>query len=157
MSFLDRFRKKHRRVVEDPTFGELTYDEPWWRGKVLFQPCASEVAINIESDERGPTSQQRTRFGELDQKYQHLLPLIGAALWELYQPVRAELEGDRHARLGPSGTTGMVEHTEMFGIDILHDGTIELGYSFDAAVGWDDAMFTIAIEGWTPRPVSLDD
>ena len=28
----------------------------------------------------------------------------------------------------------------------------ELGYSFDPDVGWDDAMFNVAIEGWTPRP-----
>jgi hypothetical protein len=147
MRFLDRFRKKYRRV-EDPTFGELMYEQPWWRGKVLFRPCSSEVAVNIESDEHGPTDQQR---------YQGLLPLIGAALWELYRPVRAELESDRHARLGPSGASGMAEHTALFGIDVRHDGRIELGYSFDANVGWDDAMFNVAIEGWTPRPVSLDD
>lgn len=34
---------------------------------------------------------------------------------------------------------------------------IELGYSFTPDVGWDDAMFNVAIEGWTPRPISLDD
>jgi len=156
MRFLDRFRKKYRRV-EDPTFGALTYEPPWWRGKVRFRPCSSEVAVNIESDERGPTDQQRERFRELDRKYQGLLPLIGAALWELYGPVRAELESDRDARLGPSSPSEMVEHTELFGIDVRHDGGIELGYSFDNEVGWDDAMFNVAIEGWTPRPVSLDD
>lgn len=85
MGFLDRFRRKYRRV-EDPTFGELTYEPPWWRGKVLFRPCSSEVAI-----------------------------------------------------------------------DVRQDSGIELGYSFDRDVGWDDAMFNVAIEGWTPRPVSLDD
>ena len=69
-----------------------TYEQPWWRGKVLFRPCSSEIAVNIESDEHGP-----------------------------------------------------------------NDGRIELGYSFDADVGWDDAMFNVAIEGWNPRPVSLDD
>lgn len=47
--------------------------------------------------------------------------------------------------------------TELFGIDLRHDGGIELGYSFDREVGWDHAMFNVAIEGWTPRPVSLDD
>lgn len=156
MSFLDRFRKKRRRV-EDPTFGALTYEPPWWTGKVLFRPCSSEVAVNIESDEHGPTDQQRGLFRELDERYPGLLPLIGDALWELYGPVRAELESDRDASLGPSDASGMAEHTELFGIDIRHDGGIELGYSFDREVGWDDAMFNIAIEGWTPRPVSLDD
>lgn len=156
MSFLDRFRKKYRRI-QDPTFGELTYEPPWWRGKALFRPCSSEVAIGIEADEHGPTDQQRERFRELVQKYPGLLPSIGAALWELYRPVRAELEGDRDARLGPSSASGMAEHTELFGIDVRHDGGIELGYGFDREVGWDDAMFNVAIEGWTPRPVSLDD
>ena len=156
MRFLDRFRKKQRRI-EDPTFGTLTYEPPWWRGDVLFRPCSSEVVVNIESDEHGPTDQQRDRFRELDEKYQGLLPLIGAALWELYEPVRGELESDRGAHLGPSSASGMVEHTELFGIDLRHDGGIELGYSFDREVGWDDAMFNIAIEDWTPRPVSLDD
>ena len=156
MSFLDRFRKKRRRV-EDPTFGALTYEPPWWTGKVLFRPCSSEVAVNIESDEHGPTDQQRDLFRELDGRYPGLLPLIGAALWELYGPVRAELESDRDAGLGPSDASGMAEHTELFGIDLRRDGGIELGYSFDREVGWDDAMFNIAIEGWTPRPVSLDD
>ena len=75
MRFLDRFRKKHRRV-EDPTFGTLTYEPPWWRGKVLFRPCSSEVAVTIESDEHGPSEQQRERFRELDQKYQHLLNFV---------------------------------------------------------------------------------
>jgi hypothetical protein len=156
MSFLDRFRKKHRRV-EDPMFGELTYKPPWWSGRVLFRPCASEVAVNIESDERGPSDQQRERFRELEQRYPDLLPLIGAALWDLYGPVRADLEGDRHTHLGPSSPSGMAEHTELFGIDVRHDGGIELGYGFDREVGWDDAMFNVAIDGWTPRPVSLDD
>lgn len=156
MSFLDRFRKKYRRV-EDPTFGTLTYKPPWWSGKVLFRPCSSGVSVNFESDEHGPSQQQRERFRELDQKYQGLLPLIGAALWELYGPVRAELGSDRDARLGPSSASGMVEHTELFGIDFRRDGGIELGYSFDREVGWDDAMFNIALDGWTPRPVSLDD
>ena len=103
MGFLDRFRKKYRRI-EDPTFGTLTYEPPWWRGNVLFRPCSSEVAVNIESDEHGPSEQQRERFRELD--HQGLLPLIGAALWELYGPVRAEFESDRHARLGPSSASG---------------------------------------------------
>lgn len=156
MSFLDRFRRQSRRV-EDPTFGGLTHDPPWWRGKVLFRPCSDDVAVNIESDEHGPTDQQRTRFRELDQKYHDLLPLIGAALWELYQPVRAEFEGDPDASLGPSDASGMAEQTALFGIDIFHEGRIELGYSFKPDVGWDDAMFNVAIEGWTPRPVSLDD
>ena len=83
MRFLDRFRKKYRRV-EDPTFGTLTYKPPWWSGKVLFRPCSSEVSVSIESDE-----------------------------WS--------------------------------------------GARRDDEVGWDDAMFNVAIEGWTPRPVSLDD
>jgi hypothetical protein len=113
--------------------------------------------VSIESDEHGPTDQQRARFRELDQKYAGLLPLIGAALWELYRPVRAELESDRDARLGPSSASGMAEYAELFGIDVRHDGGIELGYSFDREVGWDDAMFDVAIEGWIPRPVSLDD
>jgi hypothetical protein len=156
MSFLDRFRKKYRRV-EDPMFGELTYKPPWWSGRVLFRPCASEVAVSIESDERGPSDQQRERFRELEQRYPDLLPLIGAALWNLYGPVRADLEGDRHTHLGPSSPSGMAEHTELFGIDVRHDGGIELGYGFDREVGWDDAMFNVAIDGWTPRPVSLDD
>ena len=156
MRFLDRFRRKYRRV-EDPIFGELAYEAPWWRGEVLFRPCSREVAVNIESDERGPTDLQRNRFRELDQRYQGLLPLIGAALWELYRPVRAELEGDRHARLGPSTASGMVESTTLFGIDVRHDGRIELGYGFDPDVGWDDAMFNVAIEEWTPRPIGLDD
>ena len=156
MGFLDRFRKKRPRV-EDHTFGELMYEPPWWRGNILFRPCASEVAINIESDERGPTEPQRSRYRELDQKYQGLLPPIGAALWELYRPVRAELEGEYDAHLGPSGASEMTEQTVLFGIDIHRDGRIALGYSFDAEVGWDDAMFTVMIEGWTPRPVSLDD
>jgi hypothetical protein len=156
MSFLDRFRKKRRRV-EDPVFGELTYEPPWWTGKVRFRPSAGEVTINIESDERGPTDSQRTRYRELDQRYQGLLPLIGVALWELYRPVRVELEGDREAHLGPNGAAAMAERTELFGIDIRRDGAIELGYSFAPDVGWDDAMFNVAIEGWTPRPVSLDD
>jgi len=156
MGFLDRFRKKYRRV-EDPVFGVLTYRPPWWTGKVRFRPCSSEVVISIESGEEGPTDQQRARFRELDEKYQGLLPLIGAALWELYGPMRAELGSDDDARLGPSSASGMVEHTELFGIDLRQDGGIELGYGFDREVGWDDAMFNIAIEGWTPRPVSLDD
>jgi hypothetical protein len=156
VSFLDRFRKKRRRV-EDPTFGALTYEAPWWRGRVLFPPCSGEVAIGIEADEQGPTEQQRERFRELVQRYAGLLPLIGAALWDLYRPVREELESDRVAALGPSDASGMAEHTEMFGIDIRRDGVIELGYGFDREVGWDDAMFNVAIEGWTPRPVSLDD
>jgi hypothetical protein len=156
MSFLDRFRKKRRQVV-DPTFGELTYEPPWWTGRVRFRPCAGDVSINIESDEQGPTDPQRSRYRALDEKYQGLVPLIGAALWDLYRPVRAELEGDRAARLGPNGASEMAEHTELFGIDIRRDGTFELGYSFDSQVGWDDAMFNVAIEGWTPRPVSLDD
>ena len=42
-------------------------------------------------------------------------------------------------------------------IDVRQDSGIELGYSFDRDVGWDDALFNVAIEGWTPRPVSLDD
>jgi hypothetical protein len=112
VGFLDRFRRKYRRV-EDPTFGELTYEPPWWRGKVLFRPCSSEVAINIEADEHGPTEQQRNLFRELDRRYQGLLPQIGAALWDLYRPVREEL--DRDARLGPSDSSGMAEHTELFG------------------------------------------
>jgi hypothetical protein len=156
MGCLDRFRRKRRRV-EDQTFGELTYEPPWWTGKVRFRPCATEVTISIESDEQGPTEPQRNRYRELDEKYQGLLPLIGAALWELYRPVRAELEGDREAHLGPNGASEMAEHTVLFGIDLRSDGTLELGYSFDPDVGWDDAMFSIAIEGWTPRPISLDD
>jgi hypothetical protein len=156
VGFLDRFRRKYRRV-EDPTFGELTYEPPWWRGKVLFRPCSSEVAINIEADEHGPTERHRTLFRELDRRCQGLLPQIGAALWDLYRPVREELESDRDARLVPSDASGMAEHTGLFGIDVRQDSGIELGYSFDRDVGWDDAMFNVAIEGWTPRPVSLDD
>jgi hypothetical protein len=156
MSFLDRFRKKRPRI-EDPLFGALTYEPPWWRGRMLFRPCSREVAVDIESDERGPSDQQRSRFRELEEKYPGLLPLIGAALWELYGPVRADLEGDHHTHLGPSNASGMVEHTELFGIDVRHDGGIELGYGFDREVGWDDAMFNVALDGWTPRPVSLDD
>jgi hypothetical protein len=156
MRFLDRFRRKRRSVI-DSAFGELAYEEPWWRGKVRFRPCASEVAVNIESDEGGPSEQQRIRFRELDQKYHDLLPLIGVALWELYRPVRTELERDRHARLGPSDARGMVEKTALFGIDLRRDGGIELGYGFVPDVGWDDAMFTVALDGWTPRPLSLDD
>jgi hypothetical protein len=156
MRFLDRFRQKHRSIG-DPAFGELAYEQPWWRGKVRFRPCASEVAINIEADEGGPSEQQRIRFRELDQKYHDLLPLIGVALWELYRPVRAELERDQHARLGPSDARGMVEKTALFGIDLHQDGRVELGYGFVSDVGWDDAMFTVALDEWTARPVSLDD
>ena len=156
MSFLDRFRKQRPRI-EDPVFGALTYEPPWWRGKVQFRPCASEVAIDIEADAQGPIEPQRSRYRELDERYQGLLPLIGAALWDLYRPVRAELEGDREAHLGPSGASEMTERTALFGIDIRRDGTIELGYSFIPDVGWDDAMFNVAIEGWTPRAISLDD
>ena len=71
--------------------------------------------------------------------------------------------GARRVRERPPCSSGAeqrerkVEHTELFGIDLRHDGGIELGYSFDREVGWDDAMFNIAIEDWTPRPVSLDD
>lgn len=138
-------------------FGELTYEPPWWSGKVLFRPCSSDVSVNIESDEHGPTEPQRERFRELVEKYEGLLPLIGAALWELYRPVRADLEGDRDALLGPSSAIDMAERTELFGIDLRRDGGIELGYGFDREVGWDDAMFNVALDGWTPRPVSLDD
>ena len=156
MGFLDRFRKK-RPSIDDPTFGALTYEPPWWRGNALFRPCSTEVAIGIESDERGPTDAQRTRFRELGERYDGLLPAIGAALWELYRPTRAELEGEPQARLGPSGAGEMVAKTTLFAIDVRRDGTIELGYAFAADVGWDDAMFNVAIGGWTPRPVSLDD
>jgi hypothetical protein len=156
MGFLDRFRKK-RPSLDDPTFGPLTYEAPWWRGDAVFRPCSTEVTINIESDERGPTDAQRSRFRELGQRYDGLRLAIGAALWELYRPTRAQLEGDRQASLGPSGASEMVAKTALFAIDIRRDGTIELGYSFTPDVGWDDAMFNVAIQGWTPRPVSLDD
>ena len=51
----------------------------------------------------------------------------------------------------------MAERTEPFGVDIRRDGAIELGYAFAPDVGWDDAMFTVELQEWTPRPLCLDD
>lgn len=156
MGLLDLFRRKRRRI-EDPVFGPLTYDAPWWTGTVRFPPGDGEVTVNVESGEDGPTGAQRDRFREMERRYRDLCPSIGDALWELYRPVRLELEGDGEAQLGPSGAREMAERTELFGVDIGRDGVIELGYGFAADVGWDDAMFTVELQEWTPRPLRLDD
>jgi hypothetical protein len=153
---LDRLRRKRRRI-DDPLFGTLTAEPPWWRGMVRVPPITGEVAINVESGEAGPTDAQRERFRELEHRYQTLLQDIGTALWELYRPVRLELARDAKARLGPSSPGGMVQDTTLFGVDIRTDGKIELSYSFWPDVGWDDAMFTVGIAEWTARPLGLDD
>lgn len=156
MGLLDLFRRK-RRSIEDLVFGTLTYDAPWWTGTVRFPPGGDEVAVNIESGDDGPSGAQRDRFRELERRYGDLLPSIGDALWDLYRPVRLELERDGEAQPGPSGAREMAARTEPFAVDVRRDGAIELGYAFTADVGWDDAMFTIELEEWTPRPLHLDD
>ena len=153
MSWLDQFRKP-KPVLEDPVFGPLTRDQRngCWDGSVPFGPEGHSLLLTIYGEL--PTDAQRESLREFGHRYPDLGPAIASELFSLYAPYLEEPMKGMPTPATPAEMWGMVE---LGGVDLGPDGSVVAAYGFRVGLGWDDAMFEVAFEGWTPVGKSLGD
>jgi len=91
MGILDRikqaFTPRPSPTLDDPQFGRIVFCEPdsWQvaRGherEVTFAPTQEQVDFTVSDDERGPSSQVRELYRELQSRYTELIPSIAPLL-----------------------------------------------------------------------------
>ena len=154
MGLFDRFRRAPH-TCDDPLFGALVHDgRSSWQGRTFFGPAGTTVPVTIVSGDVAPGERERARFSDLEGRYASFLPDIAQALFDLYVPARdAAVDGLPE----PASAREMVRLVRLDWIELVAGGGVRLGYGFVDGVGWDDAMFTIAIVDGRVRGESLDD
>jgi hypothetical protein len=148
------------RALVDPLFGEVRYDgKGSWAGSGAFPPIADTVSVLIAADETGPTEAHREDFRELTRRYAALSPDIGAALFALYaaHPKESAVAGAAGRFPRASSPEEMADLVILDWILVEGGARFLLGYGFIEGSGWDDAMFTVRVEGWVVTGESLDD
>lgn len=153
---MSRSRESKGETRADPLFGEVRYDgKGAWVGSIAFAPVADTISILVASGVEGPTDGHREAFRELTQRYDDLSPAIATALFELFSPYLREPRAGRFPKpASPDAIWGM---TILDWVLVEGESRLKLGYGFIDGSGWDDAMFTVKIEGWVPTGESLDD
>jgi hypothetical protein len=143
-------------TLTDPLFGEVTYDgKGSWAGSVTFGPVSDVVSVIIAAGGGGPTEEHRKAFRELTKRYDDLSTQIADELFALYEPHQREHHEGRAPR--PGGPGAMWDMLMLDWILVEDGDRLKLGYGFVDGSGWDDAMFTVRVEGWVATGESLDD
>ena len=153
MTWFDRFRKP-KPVVEDPTFGRLEYEKRHgcWNGSVPFRSQGESLLVTVYGE--APSETQRTRFREFEQRYGDLEPAIAVELFGLYEP---HMDHPIEGMPLPASAQEMWKLMHLDGVELHLDGSLVVAYGFREGVGWDDAMFEVGFDGWTPVGKSLGD
>ena len=143
---------KPARIVEDPAFGPLEYDDSGcWRGDVMFEPVGDEVGIEIKTDGPEPVELHRQLFRQLAEKYASLTPALAQALSSLYA-AHVEAEGDE-----PISTEDLLAATELGWVEILSARELRLGFGFRDGMGAEGVMLVVGIKDWIPRGESVEE
>lgn len=100
-----------------------------------------------------PTEAQRERFREFARRYPELEPALASVLFNLYAPYLDELDEGLPRPANPAEIWGMVD---LGSITLEADGSLQALHGFHEGL-WDDAMFGVGFEGWTPVGIGLDD
>jgi hypothetical protein len=76
-----------RRVIDDATFGRLTYSDydSIWYGRWRFPPSGTTVAISLPGDRHGPLPGIKDFFKELPDRFESILSSVRPRLDEIFR------------------------------------------------------------------------
>ncbi len=126
----DKFAKEIEK--EDPTFGPIkkkgNYD--WKSVTEYFLDTKEKIVLSIESDNHGPTEDQRDLFIRIKDKYSSVYPEILKELTDYFDGTYSKEEVEKH--LQPVGLYFLAEKDKWgisFILDIESEG--DMGYDLD--------------------------
>ena len=155
MGIFDVFKSK-TNTLDDPTLGRLTFRKPaHWECDVTFAPTGNSVMLFLSGDESGPTSENRSAFNALVERYDEIKTELEEDLFELYENCNSDGDAADVFEDYPDLSTQdqIWQCTALYAVDVQGPGSFELTFSFD----WDDGHdITVHIIDWKSHGTSID-
>jgi hypothetical protein len=146
------FRKRESPKIVDSTFGQLWLENGFWSGEVDFEPGSTRIHIYLRDEDGRPVENAGATFKEFGRRYDALQPAFAIELRKIFEPWYEEFwtskqpleEGEQ-----------LLSQFEIFAVEIDASGVTRV--EFGLKEGWDDAVFSIALESWVPKAVGVED
>jgi hypothetical protein len=151
-SLLRWFRKRQSPKLIDPDLGALTYGDGHWWGEVQISTSSEPVQLAVHDAGGRPAPGAWATIQELVGRYSELRLDLARELRQLLEPWHREAFTD--ARPLEEGVE-LLERFELQTIEVAPPSITMLVFSLKE--GWDDAMFRVSLDEWTPRGVGVDD
>ena len=148
----DWFRKRESPKVVDPTFGELWLENAFWSGEVDFEPANTRIHIYVRDADGRPLDTAPAAFNEFSRRYSALEPAFATELRKVFEPWYEEFWKDKQPL---DEGERLFSQFELFAVEIDSRGVTRV--EFGLKEGWDDAVFSIGLEGWVPKAMGVDD
>ena len=123
-----------------------------WTVDVVFSPTQSAVLVLQPGPEAGPESWGGLLYDQLEQRYDHLAPRLGQAIFERYASHEAVGDGPT-----PSSAQDLIRALVLEYVGLDGPEALSLGMGFQDGAGWDDAIFTVVVRRWQVAEVWMDD
>jgi hypothetical protein len=114
---------KHKRTVEHPPIGRLTFVDGSWQTRTPPPPVDCGGLLCFDAGEEGPSQTQLDAFSALAARYGELLPAISARLFSEYQVAQPG-----HDLLPVVSATGIAGVTRLVAVVIHRDCSAVLSY-----------------------------
>jgi hypothetical protein len=90
MGLFDFFKKPAK--VQDEVFGEMTIEKGLINAACLFLPLNAIIECNLESNENGPTDDQRAFYKSIEQNYSQLRAKIVPIMQDTFRNWKEDFE-----------------------------------------------------------------
>jgi hypothetical protein len=157
MGILDWLKPKQVKI-DDPFFGELTYNKKSgdWRGNMQTPLAEEPLTIFIRSAIEGPNEMHRSAMQELFRRFPDLRRSIQIELYGEWKEVLKEFPREFEVYKSIDKPEKVDKVLQLGSIAIESENTFELQYEFRAEL-WPDAAIFIWIENWEPKSIGLSD
>ena len=146
------FRKRESPKIVDNTFGELWLENGFWSGEIDFEPAQTRIHLYLCDAGGRPVDSASATFHEFSRRYAALQPAFATELRKVFEPWYEEFwENKQPLEQGEK----LASRFELFAVEIDASGVTRV--EFGLKEGWDDAVFSVSLDGWVPKAMGVED
>lgn len=146
------FRKRESPKILDNTFGELWLENGFWSREIDFEPANTRIHLYLRDAGGRPVDSASATFNEFSRRYSALQSAFAPELRTLFEPWYEEFGEEKQAL---EQGEKLMSRFELFAIEIDASGVARV--EFGLKEGWDDAVFSVALQGWVPKAMGVED